>query len=188
MKGRSFLERGIRNNPDDWSLYANLGFLLSDSNKFSAFRNDNATFAAAAEAYRKSADTGHALGYVRRAEFYSLARVAGREKEALALARTLYAQGVQNHTPTLLSLLLVLEARENPALDTTARAIELFGTPENAYDALSGHWQRTKERLPVYGVSKALEGLERLLKISADKSILNKPLPQPVNPDDWFQK
>ena len=76
----AFLERGIRNNPDDWSLYASLGFLLSDSNKFPAFRDTNATFAAAAEAYRKSAETGKALGYVRRSQLYSLARVAGQGK------------------------------------------------------------------------------------------------------------
>ena len=37
-----------------------------------------------------------------------------------------------------------------------ARAIELFGTPEKAYDALSGHWQRTRERFPVYGVAAGL--------------------------------
>ena len=30
LRGRAFLERGIRNNPDDWSLLANLGMLLSD--------------------------------------------------------------------------------------------------------------------------------------------------------------
>ena len=45
-------------------------------------------FAAAADAYRRSADTGKALPYVRRSQLYSLARVAGKEQEALALARS----------------------------------------------------------------------------------------------------
>jgi hypothetical protein len=187
MKGRSFLERGIRNNPDDWSLHANLGFLLSDPNKFPAFRDVNATFADAAEAYRRSAATGKALGYVRRAHLYSLARVQGKEAEALELARSLYREGNHNHTPTLLILLLVLEAHQNPEMDVTARAIELLETPEKAYEALSGHWQRSRERFPVYGVAKALEGLEALLKISADKSIFSQPPPPPFNPEDYFQ-
>lgn len=187
-RGRAFLERGIRNNPDDWSLHASLGFLLSDSNKFTAFRDPNESFAAAADAYRTSAATGNALPYVRRSWFYSLARVEGREAEALALGRELYAAGKSNHTPTLLVLLLVLEAHENPDLDTGKRAIELFGTPEKAHEALSGHWQRTRERFPVYGVRKALESLESLLKISADKSIFSQPLPPPANPDDWFRE
>jgi hypothetical protein len=187
LKGRSFLERGARNNPGDWSIHANLGFLLSDSNKLPAFRDPNETLAAAAEAYRKSAETGKALGYVRRAWLYSLARVEGRETEALALARSLHAAGSHNHTPTLLVLLLVLEAHENPSMDVAARAVELFETPEKAYDALSNHWRRTRERFPVFGVSTALESLEKTLSIPPGKSIFNESVPAPPNPDDWFR-
>ncbi len=187
LRGRAFLERGIRNNPADWSILANLGFLLSDSNKLAAFRDSNEAFAAAADAYRRSADTGKALPYVRRAEFYSLARVAGKEQEALALARSLYAAR-QNHTPTLLILLLVLEAHENPSMDTTRRALELFGTPEKAYEALTSHWQRTRQRFPVYGVAAALESLEKTLAVPEDKSIFKQPLQSPTGPDDGFQK
>lgn len=187
LRGRAFLERGIRNNPNDWSILANLGFLLSDSNKIAAFRDPNEVFAAAADAYRHSADTGKALPYVRRAEFYSLARVAGKEREALALARSLYTEP-RNRTPTLLMLLLVLEAHENPSMDSTRRALELFGTPEKAYDALTSHWQRTRERFPVYGVAAALESLEKTLAVPAEKSVFNQPLQSITGPDEWFQK
>lgn len=187
MKGRSFLERGIVNNPNDWSLLATLGFLLSDTNKFPAFRDPDKSFAAAAEAYRRSADTGNAMPYVRRAQLYSLARVPGKEKEALALARSLYA-GKQNRTPTLLILLFILDVFENPNLDATARAIEIFGTPEKAYEALSGHWQRIGERFPVYGVASTLEALEKTLNIPKEKSIFSEPLRQPFNPEDLFVK
>jgi hypothetical protein len=187
LRGRALLERGIRNNPDDWSLLANLGFLLADPNKFPALRDHNASFTAAAEAYQKSAATGKAPAYVRRAWFYALARVEGREAEALALARSLYAAGPQNRTPTLLMLLLVLEAHENPSLDVARRAVNLFGTPEKAYAALAGHWQRTRERFPVFGVSSALEALEKSLAIPKEQSILGKALPPPPSPDDWFR-
>ena len=186
-RGRAFLERGIRNNPGDWSLLANLGFLLSDSNKFLAFRDLNKTFADAADAYKRSADTGTALGYVRRAELYSLARVKGKEQEALALARSLYADQ-RNRVPTLMMLLLVLEAHENPTMDVAKRAIEIFGTPEKAYEALGGHWQRTREHFPVYGVAAGLEALEKQLAIQDDKSVFKLPLQTPAGPDDWFTK
>jgi tetratricopeptide (TPR) repeat protein len=186
VKGRNFLERGIRNNPDDWSLHASLGFLLSDANKFHAFRDPDEALAASAEAYRASAATGRALGYVKRAELYALARVSGRESEALALARRLYAEGPINHTPTLLMLLLVLEAHENPDMDVAARAIEIFGDPQKAYDALSTHWFRTRERFPVYGVAEGLRALEKLLTISLEDSVLKQPPPPPRGPDDWF--
>ncbi len=187
LRGRAFLERGIRNNPDDWSLYANLGFLLSDSNKFAAFRNPNESFADAAEAYRKSAETGRALGFVTRAELYSLARVRGREADALKLARKLYAEGGKNHTPTLLVLLVVLEAHENPAMDVAARAIELFGSPEKAYSTLSGHWMRTREFYPMYGVAGGITALETMLGIPKEDSVLSQPLPPPMDPDSMFE-
>lgn len=186
-RGRAFLERGIRNNPNEWNLLANLGFLLSDSNKFPAFRDPDATFAAAAEAYGRAADTGKALGYVRRAQLYSLARVAGKQSEALTLARQLFAEKV-NRTPTLLILLLVLEAHVNPEMDPHKRALELFETPEKAYESLTGHWQRTRERFPVDGVAAALEALEKTLAIPSEKSIFNQPLPSSAGPDDWFGK
>ena len=187
LKGRAFLERGIRNNPTDWSILAKLGFLLSDSNKLAAFRDASDTYAAAADAYRRSADTGDALPYVRRAEFYSLARVAGREGEALAMARSLYASG-RNSTPTLLILLLVLETHENPSMDSAKRAVELFVTPEKAYEALSGHWQRTRDRFPVYGIAAALKSLEKTLAVPEGKSIFNQPLQSNSGAHDWFQK
>lgn len=186
-RGRAFLERGIRNNPNDWSLLGNLGFLLQDANKFPAFRNTDETFTAAADAYARAAATGRAPAYLRRAGFFALARVSGKEKEALAFARTLYKEP-QNRVPTLLTLLLVLEAHENPEMDTAARAIEIFGTPEKAYEALSNQWFRTRERFPVYGVAKALESLERQLKIPKEDSVLDKPLPSPAGPDMWFDK
>ncbi|HSP43976.1 MAG TPA: hypothetical protein VLO11_13970 [Luteolibacter sp.] len=188
VKGRNFLERGIRNNPDDWSLHASLGFLLSDSNKFHAFRDPDEALAASAEAYRSAAATGRALGYVKRAELYALARVEGRESEALALARRLYAEGPINHTPTLLMLLLVLEAHENPDMDFPARAIEIFGDPQKAYDALSTHWFRTRERFPIYGVAEGLRALEKLLTIALEDSVLNQPPPPPRGPDEWFRE
>lgn len=187
VRGRAFLERGIRNNPDDWSLHADLGRLLSDSNKFHAFRDLDETFAEAAEAYGRAADTGRALPYVRRAQLYSLARVSGREAEALAQARAMYAQQ-GNRTPTLMILMVVLEAHENPEMDVAGRAIEVFKTPEAAYEALSGHWQRTRERFPVFGVAGALEKLEKLLEVPAQESIFNQALQPPAGPDDWFNQ
>lgn len=187
IRGRAFLERGIRNNPDDWKSLANLGFLLSDSNKFPAFRDPQRSFTEAAAAYQKAAENPDALPYVKRARLYALARVEGQEKEALALARELY-QDRRNRTPTLNTLLFVLEAHENPEMDLEKRAIELYGSPEAAYKALTLHWRRTAERFPVYGVAATLQALEKTLNVPADKSILNQPLPPPNGPDRWFTK
>jgi hypothetical protein len=64
----------------------------------------------------------------------------------------------------------------------------LFGTPEKAYAALSVHWQRTRDRVPVFGVAAGLEALEKILSIPKEQSILNRPLPPPYDPNDLFQK
>ncbi len=186
-KGRAFLERGIRNNPDDWVLLSDLGLLCSDSNKFIAFKDLNETFSTAANAYQKAAETGQALGYVRRFHLYALARVQGRESEALSLARSMHAEGVKNHTPTFLCVLFALEAHQDPDADAAALAVRIFGTPEKAYAALSLYWQRTSERLPVFGVAKAMASLENTLNLPGDKRVLLQPLPPPRTADQWFR-
>lgn len=186
--GRAFLERGIRNNPDDWSLWANLGFLLTDPNKFPAFRDPEKCFEDAAEAYRRAEATGRALPYVRRFSLYALVRVPGREAEALRIAREFHREGDRNRTPTLLSLLFVLEAHADPQRDVVDLATGLFGTKEKAYDHLSTHWLRTRERFPVYGVAEVLQRLGRDLGIPAEENPVNQPLPPVPGPDSWFAR
>ncbi|MCP5546035.1 MAG: hypothetical protein H7A50_01540 [Akkermansiaceae bacterium] len=186
--GLDFLERGIRNNPDDWSLWANKGFLLSDPNKFPAFRDQAKSFEEAAEAYRKAEATGRALPYVKRFSLYALARVPGREDEALEIARRFYNESERNHTPTLLSLLFVLEAHADASQDMEELAVRLFGTKEKAFEQLGTHWQRTRDRFPVYGVAEALQRLGKDLDIPAGENPLNQPLPPPPGPDQWFSQ
>ena len=185
LHGRAFLERGIRNNPDDWALHARLGQLLSDPNKLPAYGDDAASFQAAAEAYDRAGRSPEALGYVRRFHLYTLARVPGREAEALAIARSLYEESQRNRTPTLLCVLYVLEA---PHQDPLGRAIELFQDAKTAYDWLGTYWQRSSERLPVHGVADALARLEQHLEIPPDQRVLSQPLPPPPDIDDWFNR
>ncbi len=186
LRGRAFLERGIRNNPDNWSLLKSLGDMLSDDFKYPAFGDPNETFTEAAEAYGRAVATGRALGYVERAEALVLARVNGREADALKMLHKLY-ENPRNRVPTLMVMILVLESYENPAMDTASRAIELFGTPQAAYDALRNHWRKVRGRYPNYGVAGALESLEKTLSVPAAESVFQGPLPPPAGPNDWFK-
>lgn len=186
-RGRAFLERGVRNNPEDWQLLADLGFMLSDPNKFVAFRDPQQSFAAAADAYRKAAETGKAMDFIRRRLLYALARTDGKHAEALALAKELYAEGRQHRTPTLLCILLALEAAERPEIDAEKRAVELFGSERRAYDTLARYWQRTKDRYPVNGIAAALGGLEESLGIPHSERVSLKPLPPAPDTGQWFE-
>ena len=171
QKGRAFLERGIRNNPGNPKLNAYLGYLLTDGKKSRAFRDADATYLAAAEAYKIAAESPEALPFFRRFQLYALARVASREAEALALARQLY-QASSNRTPTLQCVYFALEVHANPSLiDPVSFALSIFGPPEKAYVTLSNYWLRGGERLPVHGVARALKSLETKLAIPADKSV-----------------
>lgn len=183
VRGRAFLERGIRNNPGDPQLNAYLGSLLTDRNKFRAFRDADATFSAAAEAYRIAADAEGALPYLRRFQLYALARVPGREAEALALARTLY-QTRSNRTPTLCCVMFALEIHASPDIkDPAGVALGIFDSPEDAYKTLAGYWLRAGERLPVHGVAAALQALEATLGIPAGKSLWRRH-PEQEAPDE----
>lgn len=188
QRGRCILDQGLVNMPDDWVLNANLGFLLRDPNKIGAFPDVNEAFYESSRAYERASRSDRALSYTKRFVFYTLARVEGREAEALELGRRLYAEGVENHAPTLLCLLFVLEAWENPEMDHVGRAVELFGSEERAVEQLGMHWQRVRERFPVHGVARALEGLYEKHGTPEDERVLNQPLPEVYDPEDWFRE
>ncbi len=184
--GRAFLERGLRNNPGDGKLQASLGMLLIDSNKFTAFADRQEVFQTAADAYAKAASSANGPSYAARFELYALARVRGREAEALDLARRLYAASKKNRTPTLLILLYVLEHHADPQINGADRAIALFGSAERAYRELSRYWLRTREGYPLDGVAVALQSLESRLQIDPAKSVLLQQPSGGSDPNDWF--
>ena len=67
LKGREFLERAIRNNPDDAKLRESLGMLLSDSNKIAAFNSPAEAYEEAYESFMSAVETGNSGGYAKRA-------------------------------------------------------------------------------------------------------------------------
>lgn len=183
QRGRAFIERGIRNNPNDWRLYRFLGYLLTDRRKYRFFGDPDATFAAAAAAYRRAAECPEALPYLRRFELYALARVASRRVEALELARELHADPA-NHRPTLLSVLFALENElGSGGAGGAARAVELWGSAADAHRDLANYWLSGGARLPVGGVVVALQQLEAQLGIPEDQGVLRK-RPQPSASDE----
>lgn len=168
-RGRAFLERGIRNNPDEPNLYFALGRLLEDP-----YRKIY-DYSGAADAFKAAVGSGKMLPFVRRREFGALARAKGREKEALKMGRELYAQP-SNRVPTVLCLMFVLEHRENPSIPPLERAVSMFGTADRAYRELSLYWMRGRERYPLDGVAAALQGLEKQLQVPPEKSVLKTSL------------
>lgn len=185
LNGRQFLERGIRNNPDDPVLLERLGYLLADSNKIAAFGDIGKSYEESYEAYMSAVALGNARALTTRFALYSLARVPGREKEALAMARKVRSEQNTNSV-TLLSVLYTLSYHEDPNRPVDELIDSIFPNREAAYDALSGLWLRTRDRYPVHGVAQAITLLESELKVPESDSVLKKKLPPGMSPEDYF--
>lgn len=152
-RGQAMLERGIRNNPDDWMLAHRLARLLDDPNKL----RDSAR---AAEWFAYSAARG-APAFVSRNQVYALGRVPGREEEALQLARKLFADPA-NRVPSLNCLLFALEAHAGKDPQRLIR--EVFRDDRQAFDQLSVFLTRAPEGFVQNGVREALLALTRQLQ------------------------
>ena len=100
--GRDLLERGIRNNPDTYQLYLQLGVLLRDKIE---------DHCGAAEAFLKAAEFPDAPAYCRRFAGYEMAKCAGREREAYDLLKKLYLEGDKQRLPTLINVLREMEKK-----------------------------------------------------------------------------
>lgn len=187
LAGRKFLERGIRNNPEDPVLQQLLGYLLGDSNKIAAFGDVDKAYEDSYEAYMKAVELGDPRPLTKRFGLYSLARIPGREKEALALAREIHSEQNSNSF-TLLGVLYTLSYHEDPNQPVGELIDSIFPTREAAYEVLSGLWMRTGDRFPVHGVAQAITLLESELKVPEAESVLKRELPSPMSPEDYIVK
>jgi len=185
--GRRFLERGIRNNPDDPVLRERLGSLLADPNKVTAFGDPAEAYLASYEAYRAAVETGSARNFTRRAALYSLARVPGREKEALELLHEIRSS-LRVLPPTALALQYVLEYQQIPEQPVLELVDSVFPSRQVAYEILGRQWLRGRDRFPMDGMARGIRMLELELGIAEEKSVLKRPLPPPMDPDDYFRR
>lgn len=152
LKGRAFLERGVRNNPDDWTLLSSLGRFYGTPGKYP-------DYAKSADAYERAWKTGKARNFEARAWLYSLSRVQGKEREALALARQLFERD-RNRVDTLCCLLFVLEWSQPDAPSTPELIKRCFEDEASALRMLTTYRQNNAEMLPTAGVDHALAWLQ----------------------------
>lgn len=100
--GKDFLERGIKNNPDNAQLHEALARLYHDK------LNDHER---ASEFYEKAAHLPGAHSYDRRFSAYELSYCEGREREAYERLHALYEDGEKERLPTLIKRLKFLEQK-----------------------------------------------------------------------------
>lgn len=156
VKGRNFLERGVINNPNEWTLLSSLGRFYGTSTKYP-------DYAKSADAYERAWKTGRARNFEARAWLYSLARVEGKQQQALALARSLFADE-RNRVDTLRCLLFVLEWGQAQAPPTSELLQQLFENDAEALRMLTTYQQNNAEMLPTSGVDHAISLLKSRMR------------------------
>ncbi|MCU0796321.1 MAG: hypothetical protein MUF31_10340 [Akkermansiaceae bacterium] len=167
LKGTRFLEEGVRLNPDNARLWAELGSLYSNRFKIVDYDKSAAAFA------RASALPG-AMPYMARFQAYAMARSPRLIDQALPLVREL-RQRTGGSVPTLICLHFALEVRANPAIDPVRTAVAIFGDEAKAFRILSDYYLDAESGLPVDGVETALEALivplrDRAFQLARDPS------------------
>lgn len=100
--GKSYLEQGIRNNPNSYFLYAALGRVLSEK------LDDHC---GAAQNYLKASEFPDAPQYMARTAGYELSKCPGKERQAYELLKKLYDKGPEERKPTLITTLKELEKK-----------------------------------------------------------------------------
>lgn len=165
-RGTAFLEEGTRQNPDSWYLWSRLGWLYSDPNKLVDYNKS-------AAAYHHAVEAGNALPYVRNGEAYALARIPGREEEALKLIREIH-KSPRGRVPTMNCLLFALENQMDPSIDSIQLALEIFGNEEDAYEQLASYYLDIRKEFPMNGVASALKKLESRLEVPTDNSVFEE--------------
>ncbi len=137
--GDTFLRNGLRYLPEDADLWAAIGRIWSHPLK----RPD---IPRAVEAWKKAAALSNNHVYERN-YFLSLAKIPGREKEALDVALELVEVYPRNLTiPTFRCVLWSLY--QNPQLPLDLKKptmVQLFGSKKRAYRDLHSYWYRIND-------------------------------------------
>jgi hypothetical protein len=100
--GREYLERGIKNNPESYLLYASMGTLMRDKLE---------DHCAAGEYFLKGSEIKGAPSFYPRMAAYELAKCPDRQQEAYDLLKKLYDMGPDQRKPTLITNLKELEKK-----------------------------------------------------------------------------
>ena len=148
-KGISYLDQGIENLPENLSLRKMKARILSDP-----YKPEHLDLAAATRVLDEAVKLDSVTAIVRRTRLYHMSRVPSRRREALTLARELYADPTMR-LPTLQSTLFTLQ-KEFPD-EQAIPDLEIYRSEARLIRSLYNHSQRTKEGYPSIGIKKTLE-------------------------------
>jgi len=143
QKGENMLLSAVEENPDEMSLWQDLGRLYNDPHK-------TYDFVKSAKYFKEAVRCSNSDDRMRREYFYTLGRVKGKEYEAWKLGEELMGNG-NGRYPSVRSLYYVLSLIQNPNLlnDESFLTKVYFDNKHLAYKDTVNYWLRSgKEQLP----------------------------------------
>lgn len=192
-RGMAFLEQGVKNNPEDWRLWAT--YAGANSQMWRPMDLD-----LAADCYKRSYELS-GNQQVLRGYLYCVSRVDGREAEAWEVAKAVWAHPHNRQFISARTVYFVMQNWANPPEDERLSLEELYAqahgmtaaelTPEQVRavrrDALADftdYWfrQHEKERYRVYGLEEVINELCREFEVPAEMHPLRHP-PDKMVPD-----
>lgn len=150
-KGKKFIVRGIKANPNDWELYERAGSLYGDALRYP-------DYAKAAEFYKDAADLTKSATH-RRMEFYMRAKTPEDYVHAWRLGREL-AQDRRNMVPSFSVIMFAIQNRLNIPVAERVPFDSLFMSNKYAKQTLLRHLENPRG-YPIDGVKEALEHLSK---------------------------
>lgn len=171
-KGRKFLEKGVRINPDNMGLKLDLISLLTHPYKPKDYPE-------AARLIQEVIDEHEVSNLIRRRQVYILVQTPENYEQAYRLARGLFEADQDNHVPSLLCITYALQNALTLPESERLTLEQIFETPRQAYEYMANyHVNRISSGYPNHGIVAALEKLETQLGIPAERSVLrlNSPI------------
>ena len=161
-KGEDFFLRATKENPDDISLWSELGELFSNNHQ-------PYDFPKAAAYYKRATECSDVTDRNLRRYFYVLARVKGSEKEAYELGKKLINRGDNRDKPSMRSIHFVNAIIHDPSLvDSEELMQEAFlGNKSLAYVDLANYWLRSQsEPFPTDNLREVISRLATELNVA----------------------
>ena len=157
-KGINYLDEGIENIPNGIKLYELKARILSDT-----YKPEHIDYAAATETLDLAIEQDTKTEVLERQRLYLMSRVSERRREALQLAKDIFATP-EFRFPSIKSTLYALQ-NEFPEEDGAIPATEIYHSEIDVIRSLFNYYQRRSESLPMNGVKAQLEERIALLDL-----------------------
>ena len=172
QRGKDFLDRGIRTNPDNWKIHLLKGKLEANSYRLPDYKASVKTFDHILS--MKGIPESDRLD-VEQERLNSLIKIPSMHQEAYDAALKLYQAGEKQHFPLVLTAIIV---GQNHPLNKVTYPISLRRLykedGKRAYKDLITYWKNKDDLEQDHGIKNSILSLESHLKVPANQRFFRK--------------